>query len=217
MGTDIHIIAEVRKDGVWQTILDKIFIDWEGTKFERQTCVPYSDRNYNLFAILADVRNGTGFAGLRTGERFNPISEPKGYPEDMCKDSEEFLSYEHSASWLTLKEIFDFNWAQIHRDFGVVSEKEYREHIMKGEMPNSWCGDISGPNYIKISENEMVDLIQRKYPRQEDVYYYTSCYFAPKTYADSAQHFLKNMNILKKFVPENGTLEDVRIVFDFDS
>lgn len=217
MGTDIHMIAEVRKDGVWQTILDDIFVDWEGTKFERQTCVPYSDRNYNLFAILADVRNGTGFAGLRRGERFNPISEPKGYPEDMCKDSEEFLSYEHSASWLTLKEIFDFNWAQIHRDFGVVSEQEYRDHVMKGEMPHCWCGDISGTNYIKISENEMVDLIQGKYPRQEDIHYYTSCYFAPQTYADSAQHFLKNMNILKKFVPENGTLEDVRIVFDFDS
>ena len=87
---------------------------------------------------------------------------------------------------------------------------------MKGEMPDSWCGDISGPDCIKISEIEMVDLIQGKYPRQEGIHYYTSCYFTPKTYAYSAQLFLKKMNILKNFVPKNGTLEDVRIVFDFD-
>ena len=220
MGTDIHMIAEVRKDGVWQTILDDIFVEWEGTQFEAQTNVPYSDRNYNLFAILADVRNGTGFAGLRTGEKFNPISEPKGYPEDISEDSYNFLGDDwghHSASYLTLKEIFDFDWTQIHRSFGVVSEKDYRDHVMKGELPDSWCGNISGPDYIKISEVEMVDLIQGYYPREEGKYYYTACYFAPVTYAESAQHFLKNINILKNFVPENGTLEDVRIVFDFDS
>lgn len=220
MGTDIHMIAEVRKNGVWQTILDNIFVEWEGTQFEAQTCVPYGDRNYNLFAILADVRNGIGFAGIRTGEKFNPISEPKGYPEDISEESYNFLGddwWHHSASYFTLKEIFDFDWTQIHRDFGVVSEKDYRDHVMKGELPDSWCGDISGPDYIKISEVEMVDLIQGYYPREEGKYYYTSCYFAPETYADSAQHFLKNMNILKNFIPENGTLEDVRIVFDFDS
>ena len=217
MGTDIHMIAEVRKDGVWHTILDKVFVEWKGTKFEKETCVPYKDRNYNVFAMLADVRNGIGFAGLRRGEKFNPISEPKGYPEDMCKDSEDFLSYEHSASWLTLKEIFDFDWTQIHRSFGVVSEKDYRDYVMKGELPGSWCGDISGPDYIKISEVEMVDLIQGYYPREEGKYYYTTCYFTPKTYADSAEDFLKNMKILERFIPENGTLDDVRIVFDFDS
>ena len=43
---------------------------------------PYGDRNYNLFAILANVRNGTAFAGCKTGEGFNPISNPKGVPSD---------------------------------------------------------------------------------------------------------------------------------------
>ena len=220
MGTDIHMIAEVRKDGVWHTFLDDIFVKWEGTQFERQTCIPYDGRNYGLFAILADVRNGVGFAGFRTGEKFNPISKPKGYPEDIAKESYGFLGDEwrhHSASYLTLKEIFDFDWTQIHRSFGVVSEKDYRDHVMKGELPDLWCRDISVPDCIKISEVEMVDLIQDSYPREEGKYYYTACYFAPETYADFAKTFLKNMKILKCFVPENGSLDDVRIVFDFDS
>lgn len=217
MGTDIHMIAEVRKNGVWHTILDNIFIGWGGTSFHEETCVPYSDRNYNLFAILAGVRNGTGFAGCRIGEKFNPISETKGYPEDMCKDSESYLSYEHSASWLTLKEIFDFDWNQIHRRYGVLSEEEYKNTVMKGKYPDNWCGGISGRNISVIPESEMVDLIQGLIPHEEGKHYYTGCYFNPLPYSDYAEDFLEAMEKLKVFVPENGTLEDVRIVFDFDS
>ena len=217
MGTDIYMIAEVRKNSTWHTILDNIFIGWGGTSFHEETCVPYSGRSYNLFAILAGVRNGTGFAGCRIGEKFNPISEPKGYPEDMCEDSEGFLSYEHSASWLTLKEIFDFDWTQTHRRYGVLSEEEYKNTVMKGKYPDNWCGEISGTNISVIPENEMVDLIQGLIPHEEGKHYYTGCYFNPLPYSDYAEDFLEAMEKLKVFVPENGTLEDVRIVFDFDS
>jgi hypothetical protein len=58
MGTDIHIAVE-RFDGV----------RWRFTGREVD-CV----RCYNLFAILADVRNGEGFV---------PISLPRGFPHDM--------------------------------------------------------------------------------------------------------------------------------------
>lgn len=39
-------------------------------------------RNYNLFSILANVRNGVGFAGCKTGEGFEPIAMPRGFPAD---------------------------------------------------------------------------------------------------------------------------------------
>lgn len=217
MGTDIHMVAEVRKDGVWHTLSDKNFVRWEGTDYEDWVCCPYSDRNYNLFGILADVRNGRGFGGSRTGEKFNSISKPKGYPVDICENSWEYLSQEHSASYLNLKEIFDFDWTQLHRSYGIISEKVYKDTIMKGEIPDSWCGDIFGPNYVKIPETEMVDLIQGLIPRKKDTYYFTGCYFKPESYADCAEDFLEAMEKLKKYVPEGGTLEDVRIVFDFDS
>ena len=217
MGTDIHMIAEVRKNGIWHTILDDIFILWKDTKREEKTCVPYYYRNYNLFAILAGVRNGTGFGGCRIGEKFNPISEPKGYPEDMCEDSEDFLSNGHSASWLTLKEIFDFDWTQTNRRYGVLSEEEYKNTVMKGKYPDNWCGDIIGRDIITILETEMVDLIQGKIPHEEGKRYYTGCYFNPLPYSDYAEHFLKAMEKLKDYVPEDGDFEDVRIVFDFDS
>ena len=68
MGTDIHSIAQVNRDGRWQTVA--IGIDGD-------------QRSYNTFAMLANVRNGYGFAGCRTSTGFPVIHEPRGLPEDL--------------------------------------------------------------------------------------------------------------------------------------
>lgn len=240
MGTDIHMACEVRRNGRWELVTDKVFKNsWyrPDSKYnwaqEEYTNVPYNRRCYNLFAILADVRNGRGFAGCKIGEYFNPISMPKGYPEDMCEElkrdiSNEYddeaynyrptLSNEHSASWLTLKELLDYDWDQLHRDYGCVSEDTYRDFIMKGEHPDSWSGGIGGPGIIHLSEEEMVDLIQGRYPRKEGERYYTACYFTPETYKDSSGGFYDDViPVLQTLIPDGGTNEDVRLVFDFDS
>lgn len=48
---------------------------------------PSDSRNYDWFSILADVRNGIGFAGVKTGGRFSVISSPRGLPEDISNDA----------------------------------------------------------------------------------------------------------------------------------
>lgn len=76
----------------------------------------YEGRNYDLFAILADVRNGYGFAGSYTGEGFKPISDPKGLPEDISEEikkrSDDYGSNGHSHSWFTVKELTEYDWEQ---------------------------------------------------------------------------------------------------------
>ena len=86
MGCDIHMYAEIRKENKWEKV-GRIFENpWYSEDREESewntplTDEPYDGRNYDLFAILADVRNGRGFAGCVTGDRFNPIAEPKGLP-----------------------------------------------------------------------------------------------------------------------------------------
>ena len=216
MGTDIHMIAERRIDGKWQTFEEEVFNDCSWGNVTK-TSSPYESRNYNLFAILAGVRNGRGFAGCKIGEPFDPISRPKGYPADMDKKSMNYMSEEHSASWLTLKEIDRYDWSQKHRNYGVVSEDTYKNFIMQGENPDVWSGGIGGDNYVTIDEDEMIALIQGRMLREPDKHYFTGCYFYPETYQDYAEDFLENMEIQRKHIPEGGTTEDVRIVFDFDS
>ena len=103
MGTDIHSIAQVNRDGRWQTVAVGI----DGDR-----------RSYNTFAMLADVRNGYGFAGCRTSTGFPVIHEQRGLPEDLKTnedngllinktdlDEEPMYLGDHSFSWCTLAEL----------------------------------------------------------------------------------------------------------------
>lgn len=70
MGTDIHGVFQKR---------DKEAGKWVDVEHNYTM-----DRHYQLFAVLAGVRNGAGFAGVRTGESVQPIAEPRGYPDDFA-------------------------------------------------------------------------------------------------------------------------------------
>lgn len=75
MGCDIHGIFQKRSTtnpGTWE------FVE-HGYEF---------GRHYQLFAVLADVRNGHGFAGIKTGDCVTPISEPRGFPDDWTFEDE---------------------------------------------------------------------------------------------------------------------------------
>lgn len=120
---------------------------------EKYTMEPYNGRSYHLFSILADVRNGYGFAGVDTGDGFVPICKPKGIP----KDASDFYKIEvkewgvdgHSHSWLSLKEIKEYDWDQVTTIRGFVSPEQYRIFKSKGE-PNEWCGGTSNASYRQV-------------------------------------------------------------------
>ena len=224
MGTDINMIAEVRRNGVWELSTAKVFKNpWYDPASDKKWAMdeyvskPDSSRNYDLFAILAGVRNGEGFAGCRIGEQFKPIAKLKGYPDDMSENDVLFGDEYSYGSWLTLRELHEYDWEQLHRKYGYVDEETYRDYIMKGKQPNSYSGDIWGHNIIKLTEPEMVDLINGEYPRDESKQYYTACYFAPVTYRECASWFYnETMEGLRQLIPDGGTEDDVRIVFEFD-
>ncbi len=134
--------------------------DWQEKELQSE---PPSSRNYDWFAVLADVRNGRGFAGINTGAGFDVISEPKGVPEDACdewKQSVENMGCDmHSKSYLTLEEFDKFNWNQMTMKYGVIPLSEYIELKDTGDSPNGWSGGISGPNIITITVNDADKII----------------------------------------------------------
>jgi hypothetical protein len=127
----------------------------------------YSGRNYNLFAILANVRNGHGFALFPTGEGFQPISEPRGLPLDVCPEVATSVKAwgvdGHSHSHLTLTELLQFNWTQETVCFGVVNGPTFREWSRwgreQGEPPKEYCGGVSGRGVKHVTPGEMENLI----------------------------------------------------------
>jgi hypothetical protein len=224
MGTDIHMIAQRREspDHPWQTVdLAYECPDCEGSgkqTFKHHvtkadvvqncywcdgtgTCKRFRDRCYNLFAQLADVRNGTGFAGVDTGEGFLPIAPQRGLPEGC--DNEEGEFGDHSFSWLTLAELEAYDLDRVTVCRGIVDRKTYEAWDRKGS-PDNWCGGISGPD---------VKIITDAQARAGEPGTYVKIAWA-RTYRQAGGNFWK---LVLPSLQRLGTPENVRIVFGFDS
>lgn len=167
MGTDIHTCVEVRReDGEWKAYLRPMveggFVWPEGSEDQPRLVWLDVDRDYTLFAFLAGVRNGYGFAGVDTGDPIRPIADPRGLPEDVSFEvASEHASWgldAHSASWLTVKELLEADWDQevVHR--GVVSRREYMVFKKQGK-PETWSGGVSGASVRMLTNVEMDEVL----------------------------------------------------------
>lgn len=251
MGCDIHMYAEIKKKyknpdvkPEWR-LAGRIFKDayyrgddtstlsvfengddWESNS--QLTEHPYQGRNYDLFAILADVRNGSGFDGVDTGDGFNPIFDPRGLPEDVSKDYKQLVDNYgvdgHSHSWVTLDELDSYDWNQVTKHRGYVSPLEYKVFKEKGH-PNSWSGGVSGGKVEHISNELMDRVLERKeYMKELETkgyvekgkHYYTQVEWQ-ETYRDSVgDTFFKSVESVRDLLKRPDVL-DVRLVFFFDN
>jgi hypothetical protein len=159
MGCDIHFYVEKYVydidrpgNGTWISI-DKWTLnpyyseypdepEWEVT-LENEM---FSERNYFLFAILANVRN--------QDHLMIPISTTRGLPDDVSPKIKILSDYEgidaHSHSWLTVKEIIDYDWD--------------RESIYNGKKftPRDCCKEFINefiPKILKLAAAQDLRLV----------------------------------------------------------
>lgn len=156
MGCDIHTIAEVKENGVWKRNTDIIFKnpyfdETEKNKPKKEqwdfvlnefSSNPPSSSNYDWFAILADVRNGIGFAGISTGEGFSVIAEPKGLPDDISEEGLKFFCYGITDD----EELMDEE---------TLNERGEYVYYVSRDTANKWVNDygskmitIDGENFV---------------------------------------------------------------------
>ncbi len=178
MGCDIHFYVETMNDqGLWVTADTWDSYDDDNMQLGRHVEYKnafYHDRCYDLFAILANVRNGYGFAGIDTGDAFIPIAEPRGVPVDACPEYNDIASregdYGHSHSYLTVSELISYDWTRTTKKRGVVDLSEWSRWRDNGK-PESWCGSVSGGNvrFVEPDAAESAWQVLRKergYPVQ---------------------------------------------------
>lgn len=128
MGCDIHLHSEIKINGKWHHYSH-----------------PRIDRNYTLFARMADVRNDGSI---------EPISKPRGIPENATFTTKYDYKHDsgHSASWLSWQEIvalgewfeqkqrermkpgdfYSFEHNEVGYLFGNSWSLEYKEELPKG-------------------------------------------------------------------------------------
>lgn len=205
MGCDIHVAVERRVDGRWELAGTEGDLDLD------------FGRNYVLFGVLANVRNGYGVAGFDTGDPTPCIQQDRGIPDDVSedlyrlifsKDPEDFWIGDHSFGWVSLAELEAFDWDQPRTARGVIGTGEVL-NLVKYGRPSRWSAWVSGPGVEIVDPPEIArriiagDTHDELYARVE----WTLPIREQTSFPDK---------ILPK-LRELGDPEDVRIVFGFDS
>ncbi len=159
MGCDIHIAIQCQEpDGQWVNVPWQQVWTYEGA----DKAVPgipvapdvFRSRNYDLFGILADVRNGSGFAGIHTGDGWPSIAPGRGLPEGVSEPDDYSLG-DHSFTWVSLDELKAFPWDTTQTTlYGVVPAEDYERLSAAGESPTSWSGGISGHGIVTYETDQ---------------------------------------------------------------
>lgn len=143
MGCDAHPIIEVMgpRSGKWRYKESKS--GWYHKR--RQNGWSYDEleerrpsyinvlgtRNYWLFGLLADVRNGMGFT---------PLFPHRGVPDDADTKTKKMIEDDgdlHSLTYFTLQELIDIPWDQpcVEMDIAVFAD-EYSHWKETGDLPD---------------------------------------------------------------------------------
>lgn len=245
MGTDIHGIYQRRRktpqsDAKFRLdVLHKVYYDTplyeldvnvEGLGFrETDWCSfgrpIYDDRNYILFAILAGVRNGYGFAGCDIFDPLPTLSEgldnypeeirfsPKYYGSSPC-DSEgtydgEWLGV-HTHTILTADEILSYDFQRRINHIGVMEIEQFQK-LIGGEDPDHWCGDVWGRDY---RVHPLVDTTEGKaFIANLKDYTHIKTKWTGRELLTYVHEFIDD---LKQVVADNPDY-DIRLVIGFDS
>jgi hypothetical protein len=240
MGTDIHLHVERRKPGgPWELVAPpaKMAPSWasagcysckyqdedEPTGFGRYKCLQcldtgvsvenwYHERDYLLFAALADVRNGYGFAGCKLFEPLTPVAKPRGLPSDMSPEMAELARrrLEHTPTWLMLTEVESYDWDRQILHSGIVSAAEWTRWKTSGDAaPAEYCGGISGPGIEVVPSGVMAKRIAEG--KASDKLYAEVSWTMPLR--ESVSDFLERIPVLRDLAAPG----DVRLVMWFDS
>jgi hypothetical protein len=222
MGCDIHAAIEFREsaDSPWQALLTPNEYFGKYGETQEFSADLNMNRNYDAFAILANVRNGGGFAGCDTGDGFAFISEPKGIPADVSTTVvETVLSDEHSGTWVSLQEILAFDWTRksVHR--GVVELAVFEEWDRVKEwspIPKQYAGDMSGAGIYKVSNDEMRELLKGGGGEAVQGRPITTVEWS-ESYTDASGDLWSRVVPLMLKTGTQYGYDNVRLVMDFDS
>jgi hypothetical protein len=161
MGCDIHAVwQKQRPTGAWEDVESKY----------------KEDRDYELFAVLADVRNRDGAT---------PIAEPRGFPKDFPIDGDKYHNEwmgDHSFSWFLGSELLEwYKTAPVLTRTAIIERETYEKwDKISGPYPRSQ--DVFGARVVKIddtlegrTENPGWTHIRVQwpaYPNQEFTYFF---------------------------------------------
>lgn len=249
MGTDIHLMVEVKdEDGRWRNVVPPAGTRW-AEYMERYGGGRRWDfyRDYDSFGVMANVRNGYGFAGVPTGGGFLPIASPRGLPKDADtsawsaasmrsaglvptpeqledeRDERNLCGWlgwlgDHSFSWLLVSEVLAHDWTKTVTHYGVVRPSTYAKwRDGGGGRPETWCGGVSGSAVRLVSNEEMDAIVATRDAGQERGAGLS--YYTSISWTETYRESCSQLLELCEALPGMFGLpaDRIRLVFGFDS
>lgn len=214
IGCDIHCYMETYNSntGLWEKA-GNIFNNRWYPQYDKEpkTDEPICDRHYMLFGILAGVRNG----------EVTPISKPRDLPDDVSEEveskSEEWGVDGHSHSYLTVKEILDYDWNQTYETTARMGLDEYTKYFNAGKKdPAKYTTYKLRPNEFLISESEMEKVMNSKEEMLKAALDNKDPHCVIQ-YDEKYSVACKKLLIILDEIVEMGNPEDMRFVFWFDN
>lgn len=217
----------MQKNGYWERRPDSEYKWYHGTAgeltFKSWDRGFFNDRNYELFSLLADVRQAS---------YVEPICDPRGMPEDLSEEVAEIVSdwgsNGHSHTYFTIDELMTFDWFQTVDVFFYIQDdlpednsnvpwwddynwggpKHHRVSVAMSEL--SYPDYQKPPNWITRHASLASDpeLIEKGYTEIPGKMSYLDVLHSPNW----ERLLLKLPNILTE-----DDVEDVRIVMFFDN
>lgn len=244
MGTDIHVYTEYRNQetGEWHPLYplqDNPY--WNADDPDHEDGPEWDmrehrlDRNYGLFAILADVRNGAGFAGVDTGDPIEPIDMPRGWPDDLSAESVQYVvpCLEHTPTWFSLEELQRFDWDhhhQVHRAWCRRSLSSWNgshpftagEKLLGYENPATFAlaaqKALNEVGYEQAWDTLHLDMCGRSGEGQTDESRWRTVEWVTTFRESAGQEWFDFLDEIQKDA-QNGDIapQDVRFIIYFDS
>lgn len=240
MGCDIHLHAEKLVDGKWVHIVPPTGVDSFGDDFG-YTPRWYRGRNYELFAVLAGVRN--------YGD-ITPIAEPRGIPGDISEETfqdftlrvdddkedagedgycsaaqaaswkSEFLRPGviagpdwHSASWFSVAELLAYAWDSEQPGGGWVTADVYQRWVQEQDRKGAIYPHCGDVSgyAVRHLSNQEMDELLASGGATTGAYTHIQW---TETQGANCEYFLKAM---RRLAQEADDPRHLRIVFWFDN
>lgn len=224
MGTDISLYVQRRTEQGWKTIFPdpSLHLHLHGDYYtaDVESWAWYSGRNYELFALLADVRNYS--------KNHSPWAH-RGLPPDFFSDS----THGHSHTWASLKELLDFDWENEKIKFSAYMNPTAYQNWRETGQAHSFCrGRPMSDGSKEVSSSEMNEMIANGaiykhtwrgpngehsswLPKESGTHYYTYVTWTEPA-AETCQWFVKRTLPAISEATHDSKPEDVRLVYWFD-
>ena len=182
--------AEIWKNGQWEAIPYPKLLKGKQVPI----CCVAPGTPYELYAALVGYEHCTTYPIWHT-EQIVPLSEPRGFPEEMNTIYKNYFDgprWKHYLTWFLVQEVIDYDWDREFSPFTSYVKSEYESLFSK------------------------LDFFPKDFPESEGIYRHMGDGKVEVSWVENYRDFVQCGDWFIRELLKLGDPKEVRIIFWFD-